>query len=68
MEFLSQDSTLSGLNIDDITLILLLFADDMAFVDKSAEELQKAVGIDHRVTAAYKPSTNGAAEKANLSL
>jgi len=25
----------------------------------------KAVGIDHRVTAAYKPSTNGAAEKAN---
>ena len=40
LELFLQDSTLSGLNINDITLILLLFADDMAIVGKSPEELQ----------------------------
>ncbi len=35
------------------------------WVNSVIRELLKAVGIDHRVTAAYKPSTNGAAEKAN---
>jgi hypothetical protein len=35
------------------------------WVNSIIREMLKAVGIDHRVTAAYKPSTNGAAEKAN---
>ncbi len=35
------------------------------WVNTIIREMLKAVGIDHRVTAAYKPSTNGAAEKAN---
>jgi hypothetical protein len=40
LELFLQDSNLSGLNIDDITLILLLFADDMVILGKSPEELQ----------------------------
>lgn len=34
-------SVYSGLNIDDIVLILLLFADDMAILGKTPEELQE---------------------------
>ena len=35
------------------------------WVNSIVRELFRIVGIDHRVTAAYKPSTNGAAEVVN---
>ena len=39
LELFIQDSPTSGLTIDDITFILLLFADDMVQFGKSPEEL-----------------------------
>ena len=40
-----QDSINSGLLIDDLVLILLLFADDMAIVGKTPEDLQHALDL-----------------------
>jgi len=40
LELYLQDDPSSGLHIDDILLILLLFADDMAIIGKSPEEVQ----------------------------
>ena len=40
LELFLQDGVHSGLNIEDIILILLLFADDMAILGKSPEEIQ----------------------------
>jgi len=40
LELFLQDSVHSGLNIEDIILILLLFADDMAIRGKSPEKIQ----------------------------
>ena len=37
--YLQNDSAL-GLTLKDIVLILLLFADDMAIIDKNPEEIQ----------------------------
>ena len=38
LELYLQDSVTSGLSIDDIVLIVLLFADDMAILGKSPEK------------------------------
>jgi len=40
LELFLQNDLQSGLNIDDIVLILLLFADDMAIVGKTPDEIQ----------------------------
>ena len=40
LELFLQDSVNSGLNIDDIVLIMLLFADDMAILGKTTTEVQ----------------------------
>ena len=40
LELFWQDSVHSGLNIEDIILILLLFEDDMAILGISQEEIQ----------------------------
>ena len=40
LELFLQDNNESGLTIDDIVLILLLFADDMAIFGKTPQELQ----------------------------
>ncbi|XP_052260175.1 uncharacterized protein LOC127864540 [Dreissena polymorpha] len=40
LELYLQDNINSGLSIDDITMILLLFADDMAILGKSPAEVQ----------------------------
>jgi hypothetical protein len=40
LELYLQDNINCGLNIDDIVLIMLLFADDMAILGKSPEEIQ----------------------------
>ena len=40
LELFLQNNIDSGLQLDDIVLILLLFADDMAIVGKSPEEIQ----------------------------
>ena len=40
LELYLQDSINTGLSIDDIVLIMLLFADDMAILGKSPQEVQ----------------------------
>jgi len=47
LELFLQKDTTSGLSIDDIVLILLLFADDMAIVAKCPEELQSHLNLLH---------------------
>jgi len=42
-----QDNIECGLNIDDIVLTLLLFADDMAILAKTPEDLQISLDILH---------------------
>lgn len=45
LELFLQDNVDSGLMIDDIVLILLLFADDMAILAKTVEELQNNLDL-----------------------
>ena len=45
LELFIQDSPTSGLTIDDITFILLLFADDMVLFGKSPDELQHSLDL-----------------------
>ena len=45
LELFIQDNPTSGLTIDDITFILLLFADDMVLFGKSPEELQHSLDL-----------------------
>ena len=45
IELFLQDGDNSGLIIDDIVLILLLFADDMAVIGRSVEELQNSLDL-----------------------
>jgi hypothetical protein len=45
LELYLQDNLNSGLLIDDIVLILLLFADDMAIVGKTPEDLQNSLDL-----------------------
>ena len=40
LELFLQNDPLCGLSVDDLTLILMLFADDMVVFGKSVEELQ----------------------------
>ena len=40
-----QDNVMSGITTDDITVILLLFADDMAILGNSPEDLQKSLDL-----------------------
>ena len=47
LELFLQKDTTSGSSIDDIVLILLLFADDMAIVAKCPEELQSHLNFLH---------------------
>ncbi|KAH3733781.1 hypothetical protein DPMN_040215 [Dreissena polymorpha] len=45
LEMFLQNDVSSGLSIDDIVLILLLFADDMAIIGKSPAEVQKHLDL-----------------------
>ena len=47
LELYLQNEPNSGLLIDDIVLMLLLFADDMAIFAKSPEELQTNINLLH---------------------
>lgn len=47
LELYLQQDVNSGLLIDDIVLILLLFADDMALIGRSVEELQESLSLLH---------------------
>jgi hypothetical protein len=47
LEMFLQNNINSGLQLDDIVLILLLFADDMAIVGKSPEEIQNHLNNLH---------------------
>ena len=42
--FLQSDHT-SGLSLQDITFILMLFADDMVILGKSVEDLQNSLNL-----------------------
>ena len=48
LEMFLQDHINSGLTIDDITIILLLFADDMVILGKSPRDLQNSIDLLHR--------------------
>ena len=37
-----------GLNLDDITFILMLFADDMVILGKSPSDLQNSINLLHK--------------------
>ncbi len=45
LELSLQDNVAPGLSIDDITLILLLFADDMVIMGETREELQQNLNL-----------------------
>lgn len=45
LELFLEDGIDSGINIDDIVLILLLFADDMVILAKSPNELQNSLNL-----------------------
>ena len=45
LELFLQDDINSGLSIDDITIILLLFADDMVILGKSPQDLQNSIDL-----------------------
>ena len=47
IELYLQDNIESGLVIDDIVLILILFADDMALLGNSPEDLQNSLNMLH---------------------
>ncbi|XP_053392155.1 L-xylulose reductase-like, partial [Mercenaria mercenaria] len=47
LELFLQTDVDSGLQLDDIVLVLLLFADDMVVLAKSPEELQKNLNLLH---------------------
>lgn len=47
LELHLQNNIDSGLQIDDIVLILLLFADDMAILGKSPQDLQNSIDLLH---------------------
>ena len=47
LELFLQKDVNSGLLIDDIVLIILLFADDMAVIGRSVEELQESLNLLH---------------------
>ena len=47
LEMFLQDNIECSLNIDDIVLILLLFADDMAILAKTPEDLQTSLDLLH---------------------
>ena len=43
LELFLQDNQCCGLSIDDITYILMLFADDMVILGKDRDDLQKSL-------------------------
>ena len=43
LELFLQDDQCCGLSIDDITFILMLFADDMVILGKDRDDLQKSL-------------------------
>ena len=45
LELFLQDDINSGLSIDDSTIILLLFADDMVILGKSPQDLQNSIDL-----------------------
>ena len=45
LELFLQDDVNSGLNINDIMLLILLFADDMAVFGKTPEDLQRSLDL-----------------------
>ncbi len=47
LELFLQDQVGSGIELDELALILLLFADDMAIIGKSPEELQHSLDLLH---------------------
>ena len=47
LELFLQDDVNSGLTLDDITIILMLFADDMVIFGKSPQELQNSLNLLH---------------------
>jgi len=47
LELYLQNSTTSGLSIDDVTLMLLMYADDMAILAETPEDLQASLNSLH---------------------
>ena len=45
LELFLQNDVNSGLDINDIILLLLLFADDMAIFGKTPEDLQRSLDL-----------------------
>ncbi len=67
LELYLQDSINSGLSIDDIVLIVLLFADDMAILGKSPAEVQSHLDKLYVYCNAWGLNVNTATTKISLS-
>jgi len=48
LELYLQDDINAGINLDDVMILLLLFADDMAIIGKNPTEIQNH--LDHLYT------------------
>jgi len=58
-----QDDINSGLTLDDITTILMLFADDVVIFDKSPQELQNRLNLLHTYCLKWGQEVNTAKTK-----
>ena len=45
LELFLQDDQNSGLSLDDVTFILMLFADDMVVLGKDEDDLQRSLNL-----------------------
>jgi hypothetical protein len=63
LELFLQDNVNSGLLIDDILVIVLLFADDMAIFGKTPDELQHNLDLLHEYCNKWGIEVNGSKTK-----
>jgi len=68
LELSLQDDVNSGLTLDDITIILMLFADDMVIFGKSPQELQNSLNLLHTYCLKWGLEVNTAKNKNNVFL
>jgi len=63
LELSLQDYVNSGLTLDDITIILMLFPDDMVIFGKSPQELQNSLDLLHTYCLKWRQEVNTAKTK-----
>ena len=67
LELFLQNDIQSGLTLDDITIILLLFADDMVILGKSPHDLQNSIDLLYEYCTKWGLHVNTKKENENRS-